>query len=440
MSVPSSVVEAWSLDGTAEPLEGGQGTSVRAGDLVLKPLSDEALVIWHAQLCDRVTASDFRLPAPVRSGDGRLVVEGWSATKFVTGNSMPETDGTVASWTAVLACSRAFHAAIADEPRPALLDVRTDRWATADNVAWNEGLPDEIGHQSRELLRGMRELILDEGLTPQVVHGDLSGNVLLSEGHPPAVIDISPYWRPASYADAIVVVDAVLWWRADPALVEVARPTRLSPAQWRSFLARALVFRLLAFDEPSRDAVEVDDQLPRYAWVLDLLRTAFPSGHSTSSDPISIRRISADDWQEWRRVRHEALSDAPQAFGSSLASWTGEGDTEERWRNRLREVPMNVLASIDGSDVGMCSLTAVENGEAELIAMWVAPGARGRGVGKALVAAVVDEARAAGSARVLLDVVAENESAVALYSACGFVDAGPAGASTRDRRMRLVLA
>jgi ribosomal protein S18 acetylase RimI-like enzyme len=200
------------------------------------------------------------------------------------------------------------------------------------------------------------------------------------------------------------------------------------------------VFRLLAFDEPSRDAVEVDDQLPRYAWVLDLLRTAFPSGHSTSSDPISIRRISADDWQEWRRVRHEALSDAPQAFGSSLASWTGEGDTEERWRNRLREVPMNVLASIDGSDVGMCSLTAVENGEAELIAMWVAPGARGRGVGKALVAAVVDEARAAGSARVLLDVVAENESAVALYSACGFVDAGPAGASTRDRRMRLVLA
>ena len=282
ISVPPSVVEAWSLGGTVEPLNGGQRTSVRAGDLVLKPRSDESLVIWHAQLCDRVTASDFRLPAPVRSGDGRLVVDGWSATTFVTGHPVPEADGTVASWNAVLDCSRAFHAAVADEPCPALLAARTDRWAAADRFAWNEDLPDELGHQSRELLRGMRELILDEGLAPQVVHGDLSGNVLLSEGLPPAVIDISPYWRPASYTDAIVVVDALLWWRADPALVAVARPTKISAAQWRSLLARALVFRLLAFDEPSRDAVEVDDQLPRYAWVLNLLRTALPSGHATS--------------------------------------------------------------------------------------------------------------------------------------------------------------
>ncbi len=278
MSVPSSVVEAWSLDGAVEPLDGGQGTSVRVGDLVLKPQPDEALVIWQAQMCDRVTTSDFRLPAPVRSGDGRLVVEGWFATKFVTGHPVPEADGTVASWNAVLACSRAFHAAVADESRPVLLDARTDLWATADSFAWNEGDPHAIGQQSRELLRGMRELVLDEGLTPQVVHGDLSGNVLFSEGHRPAVIDLSPYWRPASYADAIVVVDALLWWHAEPALVEVARPATMSPAQWRSLLARALVFRLLAFDEPRRDAAEVDDQLPRYALVLDLLRAAFPSG------------------------------------------------------------------------------------------------------------------------------------------------------------------
>ena len=30
----------------------------------------------------------------------------------------------------------------------------------------------------------------------QLVHGDLSGNVLLAHGLPPAVIDFSPYWRP----------------------------------------------------------------------------------------------------------------------------------------------------------------------------------------------------------------------------------------------------
>ncbi len=278
LSVPASVVEAWGLDGAVEPLDGGQSTSFRAGDLVLKPQPDEALVTWHAQLCDRVTASGFRLPAPVRSGDGRLVVDGWYATTFVTGHPVPAADGTVASWQAVLACSRAFHAAAVDEVRPVFLDARTDIWWTADRAAWNEGDPDEIGQQSRGLLRGLRELVLDEGLSPQVVHGDLSGNVLFAAGLPPAVIDLSPYWRPAAYADAIVVADALLWWHADPALAEVARPATMPPGQWRSLLARALVFRLIAFDEPRRDAAEVDDQIPRYASALGLLRTAFPSG------------------------------------------------------------------------------------------------------------------------------------------------------------------
>jgi uncharacterized protein (TIGR02569 family) len=239
------------------------------------------LVIWHAHVCDRITATAFRLPAPVPAGDGRFVVEGWSATTFVTGRPVPEADGTVASWMAVLACSRAFHAAVAEEPGPPLLAARTDRWAKADRVAWGGGIPGEIGPQSQGPLRDVSELIIDEGLTPQVVHGDLSGNVLLAQGQPPAVIDVSPYWRPAAYADAIVVVDALLWWDADPALIEVARPATVPPTQWRSLLARALVFRLLAFDEPRRDAVEVEDQLPRYSTVLGQLATALPSGPST---------------------------------------------------------------------------------------------------------------------------------------------------------------
>ena len=88
----------------------------------------------------------------------------------------------------------------------------------------------------------------------------------------------------------------------------------------------------------------------------------------------------------------------------------------------------------------MCSLTAVEDGVAELIAMWVAPEARGHGVGGALVGSVVSAARWAGADRVLLDVVATNETAIALYSKCGFVDVGLAPESTQDRRMRLDFA
>jgi uncharacterized protein (TIGR02569 family) len=271
MPLPRSVVDAWDLDGAVEPLDGGQGTSVRVGDVVLKPQSDEALVAWHAHLCDRISATEFRLPAPLPSRDGRLVVDGWSATTWVEGHPVSDKDTTASPWLTVLATSRALHAALAEEDRPSLLDARTDRWMRADVVAWNELDPGDVGPRSRELLREMRDLVLDEGLISQVVHGDLSGNVLLAEGWPPAVIDISPYWRPAAYADAVVVVDALLWWRTDPVLIDVGRPAVVSSVQWRSLLARALVFRLLAFDEPRRDADEVEDQLPRYAEVLGLL-------------------------------------------------------------------------------------------------------------------------------------------------------------------------
>ena len=56
--------------------------------------------------------------------------------------------------------------------------------------------------------------------------------------------------------------------------------------------------------------------------------------------------------------------------------------------------------------------------------MWVAPVARGRGVGDGLVDAVVDWARAAGYPRVVLDVGDENLPAIRLYERKGFEPTG----------------
>jgi hypothetical protein len=50
---------------------------------------------------------------------------------------------------------------------------------------------------------------------------------------------------------------------------------------------------------------------------------------------IVVRVLTVDDWSEWRVLRLAALRDAPQAFGSKLADWQGEGDSERRWRGRL---------------------------------------------------------------------------------------------------------
>lgn len=142
---------------------------------------------------------------------------------------------------------------------------------------------------------------------------------------------------------------------------------------------------------------------------------------------IVIRELCEDDWGVWRELRLAALEEAPYAFGSKLSDWTGAGDVPERWRNRLAQVAFNAVAELHGEQAGMVSGSEPEGGEVMLLSMWVAPLARGCGVGEALVGAVVDWAAGRGASRVALDVRVGNDKAIALYERCGFADAGWAG-------------
>jgi ribosomal protein S18 acetylase RimI-like enzyme len=121
----------------------------------------------------------------------------------------------------------------------------------------------------------------------------------------------------------------------------------------------------------------------------------------------------------------EALEEAPYAFSSTLADWQGQGDTESRWRSRLSDVPFNIIAEWQSTAAGMASVTALQpDGWVELISMWVAPFARGRGLGDALVSAAIDRAREKQASGVALAVFEGNEHALALYLRHGFVDVG----------------
>jgi len=73
----------------------------------------------------------------------------------------------------------------------------------------------------------------------QLVHGDLTRNVLFQPHQPPLVIDVSPYWRSPEFASAIVVVDALIWEGADEQLI-TALPWTMNTAQ---YLLRSLLFR-----------------------------------------------------------------------------------------------------------------------------------------------------------------------------------------------------
>ena len=74
-----------------------------------------------------------------------------------------------------------------------------------------------------------------------MIHGDLTGNVLFADPLPPAVIDFVVYWRPAAYARAVVVADALAWEGATPD--DLAAAT--SGEGFGQFLARALLARIV---------------------------------------------------------------------------------------------------------------------------------------------------------------------------------------------------
>jgi uncharacterized protein (TIGR02569 family) len=137
--------------------------------------------------------------------------------------------------------------AVRGQTRPSFLDQRDHRWAVADRVAWGEARVEPLAPVA-DLLRVLYSLLRPVQVVNQVIHGDLGGNVLFAPGCLPAVIDFSPYWRPAAYADAIVAVDGLLWFGAGPELIELAS----TGAEFPQMLVRALVFRLVALNERAR--------------------------------------------------------------------------------------------------------------------------------------------------------------------------------------------
>lgn len=80
------------------------------------------------------------------------------------------------------------------------------------------------------------------------------------------------------------------------------------------------------------------------------------------------------------------------------------------------------VARIDGQPAGFALARAIID-EGELLLLAVSPAHRRRGVGRAMLDAVADEARRRGAIRLHLE-MRENNDAIALYAAAGFVEIG----------------
>jgi uncharacterized protein (TIGR02569 family) len=243
---PRSVLAAFGVSGKLRSLEGGQGSSWRVGHAVVKPLDvTEQELAWQAEILAAIACDGFRIAHPLRAKDGSLVVEGWCAWEAVEGRHEER------RWPEIIAVGTRFHAALVGVPRPDFIADRTDPWAIGDRVAWGELPASEFSHIKH--VTRLAAALTPVSASSQLIHGDLTGNVLFDDHLPPAVIDLSPYWRPSAFGSAIVVADALVWEGADDGLLDaVAHVPDFDQFLLRALIYRAVTDRLFRLHEPVR--------------------------------------------------------------------------------------------------------------------------------------------------------------------------------------------
>ncbi|PPI92973.1 TIGR02569 family protein [Nocardia nova] len=249
----------------------------RCGEVVLSPVADHARAAWSAKVRETLQVDGVRLARPVRATDGRYVVSGWRADTYMDGTPEPRHDE-------VVSVSLRLHHATARLERPRFLVqqpiapwVDVDVFVAADRAAW-ESVPlrslkaggmlpvtTPDGRHSIDMLAQLATLRKPVQIPSQLVHGDLFGTVLFANGQAPGLTDITPYWRPASWAAGVIVVDALSWGGADPGLLE--RWSDLP--EWPQMLLRAVMFRLAVHALHPRSTAEA---FPGLAHTADMIR------------------------------------------------------------------------------------------------------------------------------------------------------------------------
>ncbi|MFA5188013.1 MAG: phosphotransferase [Patescibacteria group bacterium] len=234
---PQKVLHAFNLTGDPILLSGGQGNSFLVDNVVLKPTKDVQEASWLAEINNSLISNEFRVPKPIRANDNSWVFEGWTANTFLSGEHIP------GNYSGVIDVSKVFHKALIGIPKPDFFDQRNTVWSVADKIAWGElPLPD-FALTNNPLLKIFKLLRKNE-LPNQLIHGDMGiGNVLFDKKLPPAVIDFSPYFRPADFAIAIMMIDALVFENADKSILNLGKDFK----DFNQLLLRALVRRICEY-------------------------------------------------------------------------------------------------------------------------------------------------------------------------------------------------
>ena len=135
---------------------------------------------------------------------------------------------------------------------------------------------------------------------------------------------------------------------------------------------------------------------------------------------LSVEPMPAGDWPAVRAIYEEGIAAGNATFETEVPAW-------EEWdRNHL---PLcRLVVRRDQEVVGWAALSRVSSrqvyaGVAE-VSIYVATAARGQGIGKRLLAALVEESERYGFWTLQASMFPENVASIRLHRACGFREVG----------------
>jgi L-amino acid N-acyltransferase YncA len=131
---------------------------------------------------------------------------------------------------------------------------------------------------------------------------------------------------------------------------------------------------------------------------------------------LHIKALCPDDWGAVRAIYQQGIATGNATFETTTPTWEG-WDASHLPTCRL-------VALRDGQVVGWAALSPASGrrvyaGVAE-VSVYVAAPARGQGVGKALLSALVEASEREGIWTLQAGIFPENEASIALHKSCGF--------------------
>lgn len=132
---------------------------------------------------------------------------------------------------------------------------------------------------------------------------------------------------------------------------------------------------------------------------------------------VAIEEMRADDWESVRAIYLEGIATGDATFET-------DAPTFEVWDASHLRVCRLVARTPQGEVAGWAALSPVSSrcvygGVAE-VSVYVGEKARGRGLGRALLAALVEAAERNNLWTLQAGVLAENEASIRLHETCGF--------------------